>query len=54
MSQTTGHSQSECYRKLLIERAANPCSPEEQAGEWWDEETKSDRRMNNEHLNPWN
>ncbi|MDY6895005.1 MAG: hypothetical protein SVO01_06265 [Thermotogota bacterium] len=41
----TGKSQTECYRELLKERKDNPCSPEEQAGQWWDEETKSDKRI---------
>ena len=40
----TGHSQPDCYHKILIERTDNPCSPEEQAGQWWDEETQSDTR----------
>jgi hypothetical protein len=30
----TGRSQGECYRELLEERKDNPCTPEEQAGQW--------------------
>jgi hypothetical protein len=39
-------SQAECYTDLLKERINNPCTPEEQAGEYWDENTKSDKRYN--------
>lgn len=28
--------QSECYIEILRERNNNPCTPEEQAGQWWD------------------
>jgi len=34
----------EAYRKLLQERKNHPCSPKEQAGQWWDEESQSDKR----------
>lgn len=37
-------SQSECYHKLLEERKDNPCTPQEQAGQWWDEEKQCDSR----------
>ena len=37
-------SQSEHYMDILRERENNQCSPEEQAGQFWDEETKSDNR----------
>jgi len=40
----TGKAQYICYHELLIERAGNPCTPEEQAGQWWDEEKQCDRR----------
>lgn len=43
-SRATGHSQSECYAKLLEERRDNPCSPKEQAGQFWDEERQCDKR----------
>lgn len=33
------------YRELLKERDANPCSPKEQAGQWWDEENQCDSRL---------
>jgi len=37
-------SQAEHYRDLLRERDKNPCSPREQAGQFWDEEKQVDRR----------
>lgn len=33
MTRFSGKDQSECYSILLKERADNPCTPEEQAGE---------------------
>jgi hypothetical protein len=44
-SRMTGKSQSECYRELLEERKDNPCSLQEQAGEYWDEEKQCDKRF---------
>ena len=41
----TGKSQAECYHDLLEERKDNPCTPKEQAGEWWDEERQIDTRL---------
>lgn len=32
------------YRELLEQRKSNPCSPEEQAGEWWDKVKQADIR----------
>jgi hypothetical protein len=40
----SGQSQSQAYHKLLEERKDNPCSPKEQAGQWWDEENQCDSR----------
>lgn len=37
-------SQSEHYHEILEERADDPCSPEEQAGQFWDAEKQIDRR----------
>lgn len=37
--------QAEHYHDLLEERRDNPCSPQEQAGEYWDEERQCDRRF---------
>ncbi len=37
-------SQTECYYELLEERKDNPCTPKEQAGQWWDEEKQIDIR----------
>ena len=39
-SRITGESKAECYSKLLRERDANPCTPKEQAGMWWDEKSQ--------------
>jgi len=39
-----GKSQSDCYLDILEERKDNPCSPQEQAGGWWDEEKQCDKR----------
>jgi hypothetical protein len=44
-SMETGKSRSECYFELLEERKDNPCSPQEQAGDYWDEEKQRDRRL---------
>jgi hypothetical protein len=41
-------SQSECYKKLLEERKDYPCTPKEQAGQWWDEKNQCDRRLSKE------
>lgn len=40
----TGKDQHDCYRELLEERKDDPCSIEDQAGEWWDEENQCDKR----------
>ncbi|MCP4967418.1 MAG: hypothetical protein GY926_19570 [bacterium] len=37
-------TQTERYHQLLDERAANPCSPEEQAGQYWDPVKQVDTR----------
>lgn len=39
-----GDSQYERYSVLLKEREANPCTPEQQAGQWWDEDKQIDTR----------
>jgi hypothetical protein len=41
----SGKSQVECYNELLEERKDNPCSPQEQAGQFWNEEKQCDRRL---------
>jgi len=38
-------SQTECYHELLEERKDNPCTPKQQAGQWWDEERQIDKRL---------
>ena len=40
-----GRPQDEHYHELLEERKYNPCSPEEQAGQFWDEILGIDRRL---------
>lgn len=40
----TGETERDAYLRLLLERADNPCSPREQAGEYWDDELRIDRR----------
>ena len=40
-------SQAERYRQLIEERNDNPCSPKEQAGQFWDEEKQIDTRLEN-------
>jgi hypothetical protein len=40
----TRKSQVEHLADLLRERKDNPCSPKEQAGDWWDEERQCDSR----------
>ena len=45
ISRETGEDRIECYHRLLKERNNNPCSPKEQAGQWWDEEKQIDRRF---------
>lgn len=36
--------QAEHYHDLLEERKDNPCTPKEQAGQFWDEEKQCDSR----------
>jgi len=43
-SRYTGKSQTECYADLVEERKDNPCTPEEQAGQYWDKENHVDKR----------
>ena len=37
-------TQSECYVEILAERKGHPCTPEQQAGQWWDEDAQADTR----------
>lgn len=39
-SRLTGRPQADCYRDLLEERKESPCSPEEQAGLFWNCRTR--------------
>ena len=43
-SMGNGKSQYDNYMVLLEERKDNPCTPEQRAGQWWDEERKRDIR----------
>lgn len=48
--------QYEHYQDLLQERAENPCSPKEQAGQWWDEKKQCDSRSTHQYsrrVNTW-
>jgi len=38
-------SQTEHYHDLLQERKDNPCTPKEQAGQFWDEKKQCDSRL---------
>ena len=40
-----GIGQYENYLELIEERKDNPCSPKDQAGQFWDEETQTDKRF---------
>lgn len=41
----SGRSQAECYEEILAERRDTPCTPKQQAGQWWDEERQCDSRL---------
>jgi hypothetical protein len=43
-SRISGMSQGDCYIELLKERESNPCSPKNQAGDYWDDELQKDKR----------
>ncbi len=45
MASNPHKSKSEHYHDLLKERTDSPCTPKEQAGQFWDEEKQCDRRM---------
>jgi len=40
----TGRDQYKAYKELLEERKDHPCTPQEQAGAWWNEENQRDSR----------
>jgi len=44
LSMRNGRAQHENYSRLLEERKDNPCSPKDQAGQFWDEEKQCDKR----------
>jgi hypothetical protein len=41
----SGKAQATCYAELIEERKLNPCTPEEQAGEYWDAVLQKDKRF---------
>jgi hypothetical protein len=41
-------SQAECYKELVEERKGVPCTPQEHAGPYWDEERQIDTRGRSE------
>jgi hypothetical protein len=51
MSRITGRLQGDCYQDVLASRAGNPCTPKEQAGEFWDEEKQCDVRLQEDTTN---
>ena len=44
-------SKVDIYNELLDERKDNPCTPREQAGQWWDEEKQCDTRIEANNMN---
>lgn len=40
----TNKTQTDYFHELVKERRASPCTPKEQAGQWWDEELGCDQR----------
>ncbi len=45
MAVSTGKSIAVCYGELVEERRNSPCTPRQQAGQFWDEETGLDTRL---------
>ena len=43
-SMENGKSRYDNYMALLEERKDNPCTPEQKAGAWWNEEKQCDSR----------
>lgn len=44
-SRLTGKDIVKCYNEILESRKYNPCTPKEQAGQFWDEEKQIDKRL---------
>ena len=42
---SSGQPASEIYDEVLAEHKANPCTPKEQAGQWWSDEWGVDTRV---------
>lgn len=43
--------QTENYQRLIKERKDNPCSPKEQAMQYWDEKSQTDTRRTKYKIN---
>jgi hypothetical protein len=44
LSRATGENQADVYERLVEKRQSDPCSPRQQAGQWWNEERQMDSR----------
>jgi len=51
LSDHSGMEHLQCYYDLLRRRKDNPCSPKEQAGQWWDDKKQIDTRFKEEPTN---
>jgi len=40
-------TKTDVYHRFIEERKSNPCTPIEQAGQWWDEKKQFDSRVLN-------
>jgi len=45
MSGPAEKTKTDHYHDILEETKDTPCTPKEQAGDWWDEELKKDTRF---------
>lgn len=45
IAHSSGRDTVEVYHELLEKRKDNPCTPREQAGDFWDEEKQCDIRF---------
>ena len=44
-SRLSHREQHDCYLELIKERRETPCTPKQQAGQWWDLEKQIDKRV---------
>ncbi len=49
-SRMTHKMQSDCYLEILEERKDNPCSPQKQAGQFWDDNKQCDWRLSEDDM----